>query len=246
MLDRVGAGTHRVLDARRTVGVDRDLVVLRVRGVDDRFHRLERHGLRRVDALVAAARAEDLDPVRPGRDPRLGLLAERLGLHGAAARGGEPLPGDEHARSDHPAHRNQIAHRVVDFVLRAKVANGGDAGLERAPRIVGGEHGRNSRGTARLAKRPRARRAVPVIRHVDVHVDHPGNDGEAPEIDHLCASRRCARADRNNSIVLDDDDRVRDRTGGCDGCAGADRLGLRQRRRREQGQGKHQGDAAAG
>src|SRR5438034_1006615 len=93
-------------------------MVLRVRGIDGGLHFIERERLRRVDALVAAARAVDLDPIRSGGDARLCLLAI-IGSGPACARSGDALARDEHSWPDHLAHVDQIAHRVVDLVAGA-------------------------------------------------------------------------------------------------------------------------------
>ena len=66
VLDRIGAGAHGVFHAGGPIGMDRDRMILRVRGIDGRLHLFERQRLRRVDALIAAARAVDLDPVGAG------------------------------------------------------------------------------------------------------------------------------------------------------------------------------------
>ena len=209
-------------------------MVLRVRGIDGGLHFIERERLRRVDALVAAARAVDLDPIRSGGHARLCLLAI-IGSGPACARGGDALARDEHSWPDHLAHVDQIAHRVVDLVRGAEIAHRRHAGFECAPRVLRRERGRHARGPARLTERPRPGRAVPEVGHVRVHVDHSGDDGVACQVDHVNAGGRRAGADRLDAIVIDDDDGVGDHLAvRIDRLAGANRLRCRESRRRNQ------------
>src|SRR5437867_8183340 len=71
--------------------------------------------LRRFDALKAAARSVDLDPVGAGGDARLGLLAHHVRVGAAAARG-DPLAGDEHAR-DRKSTRLNSSHRTISYAV---------------------------------------------------------------------------------------------------------------------------------
>ena len=64
VLDRIRAGANRIAHAAGAVRMNRHFLAGGVGGVDDGFHFVEGDGLRAVDAFVAAARAEDLDPVR--------------------------------------------------------------------------------------------------------------------------------------------------------------------------------------
>ena len=55
-----------------------------------------------------------------------GLLTIAVWIRRAAtARRGQALARNEHPRTDHLAHVDQIAHRIVDFIRRAEIANRG-------------------------------------------------------------------------------------------------------------------------
>ena len=209
MLNRIGAGTRGVADARRPVGMDRDRAIAGVGRIDRGLHLLKRHRLRRLDALKAAARSENLDPVGPRRDARLGLLAEAVGVGRAAASGRKPLAGDEHSRPDHPAHVDEIPHGVVDLVRGAEIAYGCHPRLQRPPRVLARKDGDDTRRPVRLAERPAARCRIPEVRHVSVGVDQAGNQRIAAQVDHVGAGGHRRRAHRDNPIVVDRDDHVR-------------------------------------
>ena len=165
------------------VGMDRDLVPERVRGVDDRLHLVERHRLRGVDAVEAAARAVDLDPVGAGLDPILGVLRHRLGIgRPAPARAEMPWPATNIRGPDHRAHGDEIAHREVGLARRAEIADRRHAGLERPPRVVLREKDRDRRPAA-LAERPRSRLAIPVVGDVGVEIDQARERGVAAQVD---------------------------------------------------------------
>ena len=126
-----------------------------------------------------------------------------------SARRRDALPGDEHARADHRAHLNQVAHREVGLARRAEIAHGRHAGLERPARVVLREKHGDSR-PAPLPERARARRAVPVVGHVGVRVDQPWDTGVSPKVDDLGALRQIARParDADDAVALDDHHRV--------------------------------------
>src|SRR5437588_12713532 len=116
--------------------MNRHATSLRMRRVDDGLHRLEGNGLRRLDALEAAARTEDFHPVRSGGETRFGLLSKRARIGWTAASGGQSLAGDEHPRSNHLPHVDQVAHGVIDFVAGAYIANRCHAVPERTTCVL--------------------------------------------------------------------------------------------------------------
>jgi len=189
--------------------VNRNRVAPGVRRVDRRLHFLERQRLRGVDALVAAARAVDLDPIGAGIDARAGELAV-VGFGRVAARRRESLAGDEHPWPDHLAGVDQIAHRVVDLAGRSEIANRGDAGLQRPPCVLGGEDGRHPRRAARLIQRPGSGGRIPEVGHVRVEIDQARDQREAPQVDDLGACRRRPGADRSDAVAVDQNHGVGD------------------------------------
>src|SRR5438270_12993136 len=104
--------------------MNRHATSLRMRRVDDGLHRLEGHGLRRLDALEAAARTEDFHPVRSGGETRFGLLSKRARIGWTPASGGQSLAGDAHPLSNQLPHVEPVAHGVMDLVAVAVLANG--------------------------------------------------------------------------------------------------------------------------
>ena len=129
----------------------------------------------------------------------------------AAARAPKSLTRDDHARADHRAHRNQIAHREVGVVRRAQIADRGHAAFERALRVVLREEDRHG-GPPPLPERACRRLPVPVVRHVRMQVDETRQARIAAQIDDLRAGRNVLRAgpDNDHAPRFDDHNGVDD------------------------------------
>ena len=139
VLDRVGAGAHGVLHARRAVRMDGHFPSGGVRRVDDRLHLVEGQRLRCLDAVEAAARGVDLDPVGSRLHACVHLGAHRVRRRPGAAPGRNAAPGDEHPRADERARGDAVAHQDVGSARRAEIADRRHAGLERPLRVFCGD-----------------------------------------------------------------------------------------------------------
>ena len=101
------------------------------------------------------------------RARRVGVRPERR------TRALQTVAGDEHPRSDPSGLVDRVAQRDVGVVRRAEIAHRRHARLERVQRVGSRELRRSAPACARrLAPRIGARRRIPVVRHVRVHVDH--------------------------------------------------------------------------
>jgi hypothetical protein len=226
--------------------VDCHLVLQAVRGVDDGFHFVEADGLRRVDAVEAPARAIDLDPIGSGFHAILDRLTPRIGVLRLPLTGRESLSRDEHPWADHRAHADQVAHRVVSVVRGTQVTNRRDSGFERSTGVLLREEDRDRRAAA-LAERSRTGLPVPVVGHVRVEIDQPGQAGEAPQVDGFCPGwhSSLASGDPHDPIAFDDDDGISDDACSVPQLAETDRLCLRcggeceQKERSREGQRAH-------
>ena len=214
MLHRFGAGAHRGAAARVAVRMNGDRLVIAMRRLDGDAHLVVGERLHAGDVLKAAGRAVHLDPIGAGIDLRLdGDANLRRVLHASARRPRwralarrrrhlrESEPGDEHARPDHRALVDRIAHGDVGVVRCAEIAHGRDAGLERLERIR--RRGHDYR-ILRARTRHRRIRLVAPVRHVRVHVDHARDRGIAAQVDHARARWHGARAgaDTHDGVAL--------------------------------------------
>jgi hypothetical protein len=234
VLDRVDPGADRGLRALEPVRMRRRLLAQAMGLVDDRVH-LGLRDLGRVDLVLQGehpTRRHHLDDVGavlhveahrvperigPGRDPvrDSGLLPEaqvrkavRVGV--AAARP-ERVGRDEHARPGHRAGGDRVPEAHVDEVVGAEVADGREAGEERAPR----KHGRPDRLLGRRA--PEVGDGIAEIvgphleRDVRVAIDEAREQRRVPEVDDGGAGRDGqGAADGLDLRAFDEDHRVGD------------------------------------
>ena len=194
-----------------------------VRGVDGRFHLVERECLESSDILIAAGGPEHLHDVgtRGDLSPHgaknlghsVGLAAPRNDEPGLCLLGRDlqPVAGDEHSRAEHGAAIDQIAHGDIGVVGCAQVAYGGDPGFERLAGVFLRQEDRHG-GHPSLGLGPwtRAGASVPVIRHMRMRVDETRDAGVAGQVDRFGAWRRgdVARAHAQDPVILHDDDGV--------------------------------------
>ncbi len=230
VLDRVGAGTHGVANARGAVRVNRHWPPGRVRRLDNGLHLVERDGLRRLHALEASARPIHLHPV--GR--RLQTLGRRR-AHGVRAGRAAAARRDALARrrtcagpSSRPmAMRSRIARSMSFDAPRSRTVVTPVSSVARALSWA-----RNT-VTAGLRRWPSGRGAglpIPVVGHVGVQVDEAGQAGPRREVDHTRARRHRfgGPAHRHEAVAPNDDHRRTQRAGSRPESAEADgyRFGL--------------------
>ena len=203
MLDGIGAGADGVLHARRPA----EWIATfsgRVRRLHDRLHLLEGERLRRLDAVEAAARRVDLDPVGSGLHARVDLACDRVRRRAAAAACRDAAACNEHTRADQRAGGDAVTHEDVGAASGAKVANRRDAGFQRLPRVLGGGIGRFfRRAPPALLQRRGPRRSVPVIRDVRVQIDQSRQRGVTTEVNLRRSLRHVhLRANRDDTLAL--------------------------------------------
>jgi len=223
VLERVGAGADGVARAVRSVGMDGDFLAELVGGVDGGFDFVIGVGLKLRDVIVGAGGGVELDDVGAGGD----LLADgaenfgnavgdatcggiEAGLPGRAG-DGESVAADEHARADHFAVIDEVAHCDVFILIGAEIADGGDAGFESAERAFAGEEDFDGGRIFReLREHGLAGSFVGVDGHVGVDVDKAGETGEFGEINDLGVRRDVGGigGDGFDFVVLDEDDGV--------------------------------------
>ena len=115
VLDRIGPRAHGVSDAGGAVGMNRHLFAGACAASTIAFISSNVTVCVVVDALEAAARSVNLDPVRAGLDPLLGGFAHRSRVgRWRPARAEIPWTRHDHAWADHRAHR--VSSRIAKSV----------------------------------------------------------------------------------------------------------------------------------
>lgn len=201
-----------------------------VGGVDGGFDLVVVEGLEAGDVVVGAGGGVELDPVGAGGD----LLADDAEDFGDAigdaacgsgdsANGGidtglvggagnvQAVANDEHARADHFALVDEIAHGDIHILIGAEIADGGDAVFERAHRAFAGEEDFGGGWVGGdLLEHGDAGSFVGVNRHVGVDVDEAGEAGVFAEVDDLgCGwDGGGVGGDGADFCAVDDDDGV--------------------------------------
>ena len=162
MFERIGARPNGIACARRPVRMNRDFLSERMSGVHRSLHLLECERLKLSHIVETTGRSEDLHPIGPGRDDLPHRVNDRIHSIGhdadgrrwrGAASDPDPEARDEHARTDHPAHVYQLAHRQVRPVRSVEISNRRHARLERLLRILLCEKYRDGRMPRRLVAR---------------------------------------------------------------------------------------------
>ena len=248
VLDGVDSGEDRIVDPGVAVGMGGDLEPEHVRLVGDRLHLLEAE-LLRADAVAhrehAAGRA-DLDHfgavfVHPAHllarifgsaDDRRrllvvirrqsGVVAMSAGRSDGIGRRDDPWPG-------HQAGVDRLLQPDVVEVARSDVAHRGEAGVERFPRIADAGRFPEAVGIFETLIAADFGHAG----QVHVHIDEPGQQSLARQIDMLRARghlQRTVGADLRDLAIITDQDRglvdiaasrhVEHPVGGDDGCGG--------------------------
>ena len=189
MLDGGNTGADRVQDTETALGVTGGALVetlalghtgghflrreMRVFRADTRRHHAAgRHQLDQVGAGIDLL-AHGLDHlVRPVRDTAVAVTVST----GHA----DDLAGTEYARSDLGAAVAGIAHRQLQIILAATIAQRGDAAHQRGLRVLVGRHGDLARRHHRLD-----RDRVAFAAHAEMHVtiDQPRKQRAASEVD---------------------------------------------------------------
>ncbi len=213
MFDGVDAGTDRILDGGRCVGMHGHLEPQHVGRVDDGLH-FVREELRPQSFVGAeAARCRELDDigaqlvVEPDRfaaldgsvagavaQPGLGIpgLVDRLAVAMAA---GDRQDGARHqdVRADDPPPVDRVADREHRLVIRADVAHGREPGPQRPPGVDHRVHGELGPGV-RVAVAPfdPVTAECHLIPQVHMRVDQAGQDEAIGEIDDIDRASRGA------------------------------------------------------
>src|SRR4029077_1447174 len=111
------------------------------------------------------------------------------GLEGRAG-DGESVTADKHAGAAPFAAIDEVAHGDVYVLIGAEIADGGDAGFERAERAFAGEEQFNGGGVrGEVLEDGLAGSFDSVLSHVGVHVDEAWETGEFGEVDDLRVGR---------------------------------------------------------
>jgi hypothetical protein len=200
-----------------------DLFSELVRGIDGRFDFFVVVGLKAGGVVVGAGGCIHFDDV----SARGNLLAHHAQYFWDAI--GDPSSGkteagfvrrvgdieavadDEHARADHFAAVDEVAHGDVFVLIGAEIADGGDAGFEGAHRAFAGEEDLDGRRiVGELLEHGFAGSFVGVLGHVRVHIDEAGEAGVFGEVDDLRAGGNVGGVggDGFDLVVFNDDERV--------------------------------------
>ena len=152
------------------------------------------------------------DAVHSVGAPGIGL-GNAGAIEGVAA-GVQTRAGDEHSRARHGAALDQVPHGNVGIVDRSEVPHRRDTRLERPPGILLRQKDQD-RGRDGLQTAPgvRARRAIPIERHVGVGVDQTRKPDQGPEVDDPGAGRNEAisPADGLDRLPFDQHDGIGNR-----------------------------------
>ena len=180
------------------------LLAVEVRGLDDRPRLVLEH-LRaeaEADAAVDAAGGRDLDDVDAARDLAADGAAAIVGAVAGAARAQQLLvkfladaerrihvaggrrdrgAGVDDARADRPAAGDGVAEAEGDAVVRAEVADRGEAGVERLARVPGRLVGAQRHAVGEVGEL--ALDPGPVGVEMDVAVDQAGQHEAVGKVD---------------------------------------------------------------